>query len=100
MADEFAVARSRGLGLDDLPKIADAAVAGWIATLLIEAGREIAGRMDAETGELQLTDSNHPEVDDVLDDLGERVLKNGGQIVVVPSEQMPAKTGAAATCLF
>jgi len=100
LADEYAVAKSKGLGLDDLPKIADAAFAGRIATLLIEAGREIAGRMDAETGELQWTDLSHPKVDDVLDDLGELVLKNGGQIVVVPSEQMPTKTGAAATCRF
>lgn len=74
------------------------AVAGRIATLLIEAGREIPGRVDAATGKLQSTDLSHPEVDDVLDDLGELMLSKGGEVVVVPSERMPTKTGAAATC--
>ncbi len=100
LADEFAIAKSKGLGLDELQPIAEAAVAGRIATLLIEADREIAGRMDAATGKLQLANLSHPEVDDVLDDLGELVLSKGGKVVVVPSERMPTKTGAAATCRF
>jgi hypothetical protein len=56
LTDDFAVAQSKGLGLDDVAKIAEAAVAGRIATLWIEAGREIAGQMDAATGKLELTD--------------------------------------------
>jgi hypothetical protein len=100
LADEFAVAQSKGCGLDELQQIADAAVAGRIATLLIEVDREIGGRMDAATGKLKLTHLGHPEVDDVLDDLGELVSNKGGKVVVVPSEQMPTKTGAAATCRF
>ena len=100
LADEFALAKSKGLGLDELQKIAEAAVAGRIATLLIEADREIPGRIDAATGKLQMNDLSHPEVDDVLDDLGELVLSKGGKVVVVPSAQMPTKTGAAATCRY
>ncbi len=100
LADEFGLAKSKGLGLDELQQIAEAAVAGRIATLLIEADREIAGRMDAATGKLQLTDLSHPEVDDLLDDLGELVLSKGGKVGVVPSAQMPTKTGAAATCRY
>ena len=100
LADEFALAKSKGLGLDELQKIAEAAVAGRIATLLIEADREIPGRLDAATGKLQLSDLSHPEVDDLLDDLGEMVVSKGGQVVVVQAEKMPTKTGAAATCRF
>ncbi len=100
LTDDFAVAQSKGLGLDDVPKIAEAAVTGRIATLLIEAGREIAGRLDPATGKVQLTDLGHPEVDDVFDDLCELVLNKGGKVVVVPSERMPTKTGTAATCRF
>jgi len=100
LADEFALAKSKGLGLDELHKIAEAAVAGRIATLLIESDREIPGRLDAATGKLQLSDLSHPEVDDLLDDLGEMVVSKGGQVVVVQSEKMPTKTGAAATCRF
>jgi len=100
LGNDFANAKPRGLGLDDLQHIATAAVAGRISTLLIESDREIVGRMDAATGRLKLTDIEHPDVDDILDDLGEMVLRNGGKVVVVPSAQMPTSTGAAATCRF
>ncbi|MEA1052977.1 hypothetical protein U5801_24670 [Lamprobacter modestohalophilus] len=100
LADEFTLVQSKALGLDDLQTIAEAAVAGRIATLLIEADREIPGRMDAATGRIQLDDLSHPDVDDVLDDLGERVLSKGGHVVVVPCEHMPTTTGAAAICRF
>jgi hypothetical protein len=42
----------------------------------------------------------HPEVDDLLDDLGELALKKGGQVVIVPQERMPTKTGIAAIYRF
>jgi hypothetical protein len=35
-------------------------------------------------------------VDDLLDDLGERVLATGGEVVVVPTERMPTESGLAA----
>ncbi len=100
LVDDFVLAKSKGLGLDELQKLSEAAVAGRIATLLIEADREIGGQVDAAMGKLQLADLSHPEVDDVLDDLGELVLSKGGKVLVVPSAQMPTKTGAAAICRY
>jgi hypothetical protein len=97
LSDEFAVAKSKGLGTDDLAQVAEAAVAGRVATLLIEADRQIAGRIDGATGQVQYGDISHPEVDDLLDDVGELVLKKSGRVVVVPTEQMPTRTGLAAT---
>jgi hypothetical protein len=100
LADDFALAKSKGLGLDALHEIAEAAVAGRISTLLIEAAREIAGRIDAATGQIQTGDLSNPEVDDLLDDLAEIVSSKDGQVMVIPPEQMPTKTGAAATCRY
>jgi len=100
LADEFAVAKSKGLGQDDMKQVAEAAAAGRIATLLIEADRQIPGRIVGATGQVEFKDLSHPEVDDLLDDLGELVLKTGGRVVVVPADRMPTKTGAAATCRF
>jgi hypothetical protein len=97
LADEFAVAKSKGLGSDDLAQVAQAAAAGRVATLLIEADRQIAGRLDSSTGQVEVADLSHPEVDDLLDDLGELVGKMGGQVLVVPAGQMPGRTGLAAT---
>ena len=54
LADEFAVAKSKGLGSDDLAEVAQAAAAGRVATLLIEADRQIAGRLDGSTGRSKL----------------------------------------------
>jgi len=100
MADEFAVAKSKGLSQEDVKQVAAAAASGRIATLLIEADRQISGRIDSATGEVEFKDLSHPDVDDLLDDLGELVSKTGGRVAVVPADQMPTTTGAAAICRF
>jgi hypothetical protein len=96
LVEEFGNARSKGLGDDDIPQVAKAVVGGRVATLLIEARREIPGRINAATSDIEFDDLAHPEVDDVLDDLGMLALKMGGQVVIVPTERMPMKTGVAA----
>ena len=100
LVEAFGEARSKGRGTDELTQVAEAAMAGRVATLLIEAERQVPGRVDAATGRIALDDLAHPEVDDLLDDLGELVLKMGGQIVVVPAERMPTPTGLAAIYRF
>ena len=100
LGNDFAVAKSKGLGLDDLALISKAVAAGRVATLLIEADREIVGRIHDGSGNIHLGTTDHPQSDDLLDDLGERVLINGGQVFVVPAAQMPTPTGAAATCRY
>jgi len=96
LVEEFGRAKAKDLGEEDVVRVAKAVVAGRVATLLIEADRQIPGRIDAETGDIQFADSTDPEVDEVLDDLGELTLKMGGQVVIVPAERMPTKTGIAA----
>jgi hypothetical protein len=96
LVEEFGNARSAGLGDDDLAQVAKAVVGGRVATLLIEARREIHGRINAATGTIELDNVTHPEIGDVLDDLGALALKMGGQVVIVPTERMPTKTGIAA----
>jgi hypothetical protein len=75
-------------------------VAGRVASLLVEADREIPGRVDPATGDITPGDLAHPEVGDVLDDLGAIALKMGGQVVIVPADRMPTETGIAATCRY
>ena len=100
LVDEFGQAQSKWLGTDDLTSIADAAVAGRVATFLVEANRQIPGRFDRATGRLAFDDLAHPGVDDLLDDVAEIVLKKGGHVVVVPADRMPTKSGAAAIYRF
>ena len=96
LSNTFEQARSKGLGSDDLAQVAQAAAAGRVATLLIEADRQFAGRLDGSTGRVEVADLSHPQVDDLLDDLGELVEKMGGRVLVVPVERMPGRTGLAA----
>jgi hypothetical protein len=96
MVDAYQMARSRDLGSDDVTQIAEAATAGRVETLLVEADRQIPGRVDPATGEIHAGDIADPEVDDVLDDLVERVLRIKGDVVLVPADRMPSTTGAAA----
>jgi hypothetical protein len=100
LVEAFGEAKSKGLGADELAQVAEAAAAWRVATLLIDADRHVPGRMDPGTGQIEFDDLAHPEVDDLLDDLGELVLKKGGQVVVVPAERMPTGTGIAAIYRF
>ncbi len=97
LVEEFGHARSKGLADEDLERVAKAVAHGRVASLIVEAGREIPGRIDSASGALQRAELSDPAVDDVLDDLAAQVLQKGGQVFVVEAEQMPTKTGVAAT---
>jgi hypothetical protein len=92
----FSAAEASGLGSADLTQVAAAAVVGRVATLLVEAERQIAGHIDRATGQIQAADLAHPQVDDLLDDIGELVETQGGEVRVLPAAQMPTRTGLAA----
>jgi hypothetical protein len=95
--EAYEQAESQGLGSDVMVDVAVAATAGRVATLLIEADREIAGSIDAATGRVQLAGPGHMNVDDLLDDLGELVASMGGIVQVIPAAIIPSRTGIAAT---
>lgn len=100
LVEKYQAARSQQLGSDDLVQVAQAAIAGRVATLLVEADRQVPGRIDAATGQIKMGDLSNPEIDDILDDLAEMVLRLKGEVIVVPAERMPATTGVAATYRF
>lgn len=74
----YGAAQPKELGSDDLQAVIEAAAAGRVATLLVQAERENAA------------------IDDRLDDTAELALRNGAQVVVVPAARMPTRTGVAA----
>jgi hypothetical protein len=96
LRDEFEHACSRSSGSDDLAQAAEAASAGRVATLLIDADRQIPGRIHGANGRVELDHLSDPDVDDLLDDLGELVARKGGAVLVIPAERMPSRTGLAA----
>lgn len=100
LIEEFGNARSRELGDDDIERVTKAIFDGRVATILVEARREIPGHIDPETGTITFGELKDPEVDDLLDDLAALTLKMGGRVVVVPAERMPTTTGIAAIYRF
>jgi hypothetical protein len=97
LVERFEQARANGKGSDDYKEVAVAAVGGRVDTLLVEADRIIAVKVtNLETGNTQKKDLSNPKVDDLLDDMGELVLKMGGQVMVLPTDKMPSETGLAA----
>ena len=96
VVEEFMEARARGLGSDQLEEVLQAANDGRVAMLLIEFSRKNAGQTDGESGLRNSAGMDKANIDDLLDDLGELVGNMGGQVLVVPTERMPGKTGLAA----
>jgi hypothetical protein len=64
--------------------------------LLVDADQVLPGTIDPTTGEIKAMELANPKVDDKLDDLAEIVLRMGGEVVIVPTDRMPTKTGLAA----
>ena len=95
LAEEYNISTSQGLSTDNLKEAGKAAAGSRIAKILVEQDRIIPGKVN-ETGLITTDNIENPEVDDLLDDLSELVLKTGGQVMVVPSDKMPTKTGLAA----
>src|SRR5690606_2645301 len=94
--EQFGAARAEDRGAADLAETAKAAAASRIATLLVDADRLIPGRYDPQSGAVEFASLEEPGIDDLIDDLGEHVLRTGGEVVVVPAERMPTDTGLAA----
>lgn len=96
LTERFHVAGQRAQATDNLEKTAKAAVNGRVETLLLDTARQVPGWIDSLSGTVTLGDMEDPHIDDVLDDLGEHVLARGGEVVMVPTDRMPTRTGLAA----
>lgn len=99
LVDEFNSALSRGLATSDVPTAARAAAQSRVASLLVETGRRIPGRLDRATGDITPV-SPEDSPNDVLDDLSQLILRNGGEVLVLPAAEMPTANGLAATFRF
>ena len=103
----FEQARDRGLAGGDLADVARAAVAGKVATLLIETDRFETGRLDRTTGGIEIAGEqprdlsrtgDEPAVqrDDLFGAVAEEVLLHGGGILSLDRTAMPTASGIAA----
>lgn len=107
----FRRARDHGLAAEDLAEIGRAAVAGRVATLLLENDRFVPGSFDAATGSVACHGDPPGDLSragalpaattpDVLGLLAEDVLLHGGTIVSLAPTAMPVPSPAAAVLRY
>jgi len=96
----FQEARARFNGSDDLAQIARACAENRVDTIILEADRLIPGRIKLESGTIEEGDKDLLQYGDLLNNMAEIVINNGGNVVILPKERMPSETGAAAIYRF
>ena len=96
LVNRFLNNKGDGLASDNIIDIAKKVLAGRIDTLLLESDKLIPGKLNLETGEITEDDLDNVEINDILNDIGELVLENKGNVVVLPKERMPTDIGIAA----
>jgi hypothetical protein len=96
LVDAFEHARAHDLGSAEVTQVAEAAANGRVDTLLLDPHTHVRGTVDRSSGQVQSAERSNATSDDLLDDTAEIVLRNGGQVLVLPPEMMPTDTGLAA----
>lgn len=100
IVEEYNVAKAHRQGSDDISQVAQAVASSRVGTLLVDSDKHVGGKIDPDSGRIQFGDLKDPQFDDLLDDIAERVIKTGGQVLVMTPDQMPSTTGLAAIYRF
>ncbi len=100
LVDAFQSAQAKFMASGDIAQVARAAWEKRVDAVLIESDRIIPGKINLETGHIIKGDLNNPGFDDLLDDIAEKVMRYGSEVIILPSERMPVTTGIAATYKF
>lgn len=92
----FNQAHGTGLANADLERTLNAILDGRVETLLVDADKRVAGRINVQERQIELLeDFSAPDTEDILDDMAEMVLRRGGKVMVIPSSYMPTDSGLA-----
>jgi hypothetical protein len=94
LLDMYHAAKARGQATDDLTHALEFATDARVGTLLVEDDRRMPGHVEGRMPRHASPDE--AGAGDILDDLAERVLNTGGQVIAVPKGSMPTGTGFAA----
>lgn len=94
--NQYGESHGQGLATDQLEQIGQATLEGRVATLLVEAERQIPGVADKQLGKAIAVEDDSATTPDLLDELTIWTLEQGGEVISVPTERMPTASGAAA----
>jgi Bacterial archaeo-eukaryotic release factor family 3 len=94
---EYAARALQGETIEDLSAIAQATVSRRVGHLLIAGGAHVWGLMDRASGRIVHRSAQQDTRDaDVLDDLAEATLAQGGEVIMLERARMPGHSPAAA----
>ncbi len=87
---EFQIAEDENLARKNIFQIAKAVVRGRVRKLIVTDELNIFGKIDKKSGGLALHpyDQDH-EDDDILDDLAQMVLSQGGEVIIASRDEIP-----------
>ena len=94
--EQYEQAAAKGLASDDIEAIAKAVAERKVETIIIEENIMIPGKIIDESGNIRLAEADEVGFDDLIDDLGEMVVRQKGRLLVLSNEDMPVDTGIAA----
>lgn len=92
----FDLALSRDQGSTDPSTIARALVEKKVASLFVQEGTLLPGRLDIHTGAVSYDSLENPGIDDLIDDFAQAAYLQGGKVFVVDAEKLPGSNGVAA----
>jgi len=96
LSHEFHNLKAQNLASDDIEEIAKATILGSVRILCIESFRQIAGKINKETGNIEPGNLSDPETNDLLEDIAQLVEQRGGTVMVLSKDDMPSTTGIVA----
>jgi hypothetical protein len=89
-ARDYRLYKFGGRSLESLPAIAEAAIAGKIEALLITRDLHIWGEMDPTNGSIRNASLSQSDLkEDILDDISEAVIAQGGKVYLLDKRDMP-----------
>ena len=99
--EEWERAYGRGGAEMDPKMVGRRTIEGRIHRLLLDEDRRIWGHYNRNTGEITVLPEDADEearatAVDIFDEIAETVIEHGGEVVVLPTEMMPAETGIGA----
>lgn len=81
---------------EDIEKIISAAHYQRVHTLFVAENQHVWGQFDPDKNVVRIADEKEPENEDLLGMAVTQTLVNGGNVFVIPQEQIPGKNEAAA----
>jgi hypothetical protein len=101
LREQYAQAKINKLASDDLEIISAAVPLGRVATLLIEAGTSMQGKIiNSDNGAIESGLIDKLNTDDLLDEISTMSTKMGAEVYVIQTSEMPSPTGIAAIFRF